>query len=144
MDDKQSLLTQTQLRFIKSLGGRNLSTHTATAYETDIRQFLTWLTENDMTVDSPTQITRTHILDYLSHLAGSGKSGVTRARKLAAIREYCKFLVLEQILPTPLLNILSDLKRSASNGCLGLYPLGGRRVTIKALPTTPLLPHPYG
>jgi hypothetical protein len=99
MDDKQSLLTQTQLRFIKSLGGRNLSIHTATAYQTDIRQFLTWLMENDMTVDSPTQITRTHILDYLSHLAGLGRSGVTRARKLAAIREYCKFLVDEQIIP---------------------------------------------
>jgi len=99
MDDKQSLLTQTQLRFIKSLSGRNLSTHTAIAYQTDIRQFLSFLTENDMTVDSATQITRTHILDYLAHLAGLGRSGVTRARKLAAIREYCKFLVDEQILP---------------------------------------------
>jgi integrase/recombinase XerD len=99
MDDKQSLLTQTQLRFINSLSGRNLSTHTAIAYQTDIRQFLSWLTENDMTVASPTQITRTHILDYLSHLAGLGRSGVTRARKLAAIREYCKFLVDEQLLP---------------------------------------------
>jgi len=100
MDDKQSVLSQTQMRFIKSLSGRNLSTHTATAYQTDIRQFLSFLTENDMTVDSPTQITRTHILDYLSHLAGLGRSGVTRARKLAAIREYCKFLVSEQILST--------------------------------------------
>ncbi len=44
-------------------------------------------------------ITRTHILDYLSHLAGLGRSGVTRSRKLAAIREYCKFLVNEKILP---------------------------------------------
>jgi integrase/recombinase XerD len=94
MDDKQSLLTQTQLGFIKSLGGRNLSTHTATAYQTDIRQFLTWLTENHMTVDSPAQITRTHILDYLSHLAGSGRSGVTRARKLAAIRELLPYSLL--------------------------------------------------
>ena len=98
MDNKQSVLTHSHLRFIKSLSGRNLSTHTATAYQTDIRQFLSFLTENDMTVDSPTQITRTHILDYLSHLAGLGRSGVTRARKLAAIREYCKFLVDEQIL----------------------------------------------
>src|SRR5437868_2420923 len=41
---------------------------------------------------------RTHILDYLSHLAGLGRSGVTRTRKLAAIREYCKFLVNEKLL----------------------------------------------
>ena len=85
MDDKQSLLSQTQMHFIKSLNARNVSPHTATACQTDVRQFLTWLRENDMTVDSPTQITRTHILDYLSHLAGLGRSGVTKARKLAAI-----------------------------------------------------------
>jgi site-specific recombinase XerD len=95
--------TQTQLstsltHYIKSLSGRNLSTHTATAYQTDIGQFLSFLTETDVTVDSPVQITRTHILEYLSHLAGLGRSGVTRARKLAAIREYCKFLVSERIL----------------------------------------------
>ena len=111
MDDKQSILTYSHLRFIKSLSGRNLSTHTATAYQTDIRQFLSFLTENDMTVDSPTQITRTHILDYLSHLAGLGRSGVTRARKLAAIREYCKFLVDEQVLSiSPTENIVRPKK----------------------------------
>jgi integrase/recombinase XerC len=99
MDNEQSLLTHSQTQFIKSLSGRNLSAHTATAYQTDIRQFLTWLSENDMTVGSPTQITRTHILDYLTHLAELGRSGVTRARKLAAIREYCKFLVDAEILP---------------------------------------------
>ena len=86
-------------RFLTSLTGRNLSSHTGTAYRTDLMQFLTWLTENDISVTSPEQITRTHILDYLSHLAGLGRSGVTRTRKLAAIREYCKFLIAEQLIP---------------------------------------------
>jgi integrase/recombinase XerD len=86
-------LSQTLVRYINSLNGRNLSSHTAVAYQTDITQFLSWLRENDVTVDSPEKITRTHILDYLSHLAGLGRSGVTRARKLASIREYCKFLL---------------------------------------------------
>ena len=90
----QTLLT----RYLNSLKGRNLSEHTSTAYETDLTQFLTWLTENDISVTSPEKITRTHILDYLTHLAGLGRSGVTRTRKLAAIREYCKFLVSEKIL----------------------------------------------
>jgi hypothetical protein len=36
MDNKHSLLSQTQMQFIKSLSGRNLSIHTATAYQTDI------------------------------------------------------------------------------------------------------------
>lgn len=79
MDDKQSALYQTYLRFIKSLSGRNVSQHTVTAYQTDVLQFLTWLTANDGTVASPTHISRTHIIDYLSHLAGLGRSGVTRA-----------------------------------------------------------------
>src|SRR5258708_32653082 len=86
-------------RFLNSLSGRNLSGHTASAYRTDLLQFLTWLSENDISVTSPEKITRTHILDYLSHLANLGRSGVTRSRKLASIREYCKFLVTEKILP---------------------------------------------
>src|SRR2546421_8580994 len=99
-----AMQTQTQLypsltRYLNSLTGRNLSKHTAVAYRSDLLQFLTWLTENDISVRSPEKITRTHILDYLSHLAGLGRSGVTRTRKLASIREYCKFLVNEQLLP---------------------------------------------
>ena len=109
--DTQTQLSTSLTHYIKSLAGRNLSAHTATAYQTDIRQFLAFLTENDVTVDSPTQITRTHILDYLSHLAGLGRSGVTRARKLAAIREYCKFLVSEKILTvSPTENIVRPKK----------------------------------
>jgi len=96
--DTQSLLSQTLAHFIKSLNGRNLSTHTTIAYQTDFTQFHSFPTENDLTVTSPENITRTHILDYLTHLAGLGRSGVSRARKLAAIREYCKFLVDEKLL----------------------------------------------
>src|SRR5438270_4639723 len=102
--DQPAMETQTQLhpsltRYLNSLTGRNLSKHTAVAYRTDLLQFLTWLTENDISVTSPENITRTHILDYLTHLAGLGRSGLTRTRKLAAIREYCKFLVAENVLP---------------------------------------------
>jgi site-specific recombinase XerD len=85
-------------RYLTCLTRRNLSGHTATVYRTDLWQFLTWLTENDISVTRPAHITRTHVIDYLSHLAGLGRSGVTRSRKLAAIREYCKFLVAEQII----------------------------------------------
>src|SRR6266480_1602843 len=95
----QSPLVHTLADYLNSLNGRNLSVHTTIAYQTDITQFLAFLTENDVTVDSPENITRAHILDYLSHLAGLGRSGVTRVRKLAAIREYCKFLVAEHVLP---------------------------------------------
>jgi len=64
-----------------------------------VTQFFTWLAENDITVTAPQHISRSHIIDYLAHLADHGRSGVTRARKLAAIREYCTFLVDENRLP---------------------------------------------
>ena len=105
--DTQSQLYTSLERYLKSLHGRNLSVHTASAYRTDLLQFLSFLTENDISVSSPEKITRTHILDYLSHLAGLGRSGVTRVRKLAAIKEYCKFLVDEKsILLSPAENII--------------------------------------
>src|SRR6266852_8298366 len=106
MDTNTHLATSLS-RYLKSLSGRNLSIHTATAYRTDLLQFLTWISENDVTVDSPEKITRTHILDYLTHLADLSRSGVTRVRKLAAIKEYCKFLVADGTLPSsPVENII--------------------------------------
>ncbi len=105
--DTQTPLSTSLTRFLNSLSGRNLSEHTATAYRTDLLQFLTWVSENDVTVDSPSMLTRTHILDYLTHLADLSRSGVTRVRKLAAIREYCKFLVAEGTLThSPAENII--------------------------------------
>src|SRR6266566_5893478 len=105
--DTQSQLYTSLTRYLNSLSGRNLSEHTASAYRTDLLQFLAFLAENDISVTSPEKITRTHILDYLSHLATLGRSGVTRTRKLAAIREYCKFLVNEKsILSSPAENII--------------------------------------
>src|SRR6266699_582433 len=105
--DTNTQLATSLTRYLNSLSGRNLSIHTATAYRTDLLQFLTWVSENDVTVDSPEKITRTHILDYLTHLADLSRSGVTRVRKLAAIKEYCKFLVDEKSIPSsPTENII--------------------------------------
>ncbi len=78
--------------YLNSLYARNVSSHTITAYHTDLAQFFTWIAETDITVTQPAQITRSHIIEYLAHLASVGRSGVTRARKLASIREYAKFL----------------------------------------------------
>src|SRR3989442_1489158 len=106
MDTTTQLYTSLT-HYLNSLSGRNLSIHTSKAYRTDLLQFLMWLAENDVTVDSPEKITRSHILDYLSHLAGLGRSGVTRSRKLAAIKEYCKFLVNGQLIArSPVENIV--------------------------------------
>ncbi len=92
-------LTTTLTRYLTSLQARNMSQHTITAYRTDVRQFFTWLAQNDVTVTTPHHITRFHIIDFLSHLADQGCSGVTRVRKLAALRQYCQFLVDEDRIP---------------------------------------------
>jgi len=85
--------------FLNSLTARNVSQHTRIAYQTDLTQFFTWLLENDITVSAPIHVSRGHIIEYLAFLAQQGRSGVTRARKLAAIREYFKYLVAEKLLP---------------------------------------------
>jgi site-specific recombinase XerD len=85
-------------QFIRSLAGQNKSVHTARAYETDITQFLSWVRSIDITVTFPDQVTRSHITDYLSHLSDQGRTGVTRARKLASLREFFKFLMASQVI----------------------------------------------
>jgi site-specific recombinase XerD len=60
MDTQSQLYTSLNV-YLKSLTGRNLREHTATAYRTDLLQFLTWLTENDISVTSPEKITRSAI-----------------------------------------------------------------------------------
>lgn len=80
-------------RFVRALEGRNRSPATIRAYKTDIGQFAGWLNENTY---APTadRVERGDLTDYLAHLGRRGLSGVSRARKLAALREY--FLYMEE------------------------------------------------
>jgi integrase/recombinase XerC len=99
--DTQSELFTSLIRYCNYLAGRNVSEHTIIAYRTDLSQFFRFLNENDITASQPAKISATHISDFLSYLSGLGRSGVTRVRKLAAIREYLKYLVdVEKILPS--------------------------------------------
>ncbi len=84
---------QTLARFLCSLGGSNRSQATITAYRTDVQQFVAFLRETNLTMQSPTDVRKADLSEYLGHLGARGLSGVTRARKLAAIREYFRFLV---------------------------------------------------
>jgi site-specific recombinase XerD len=94
-------LDQSLTRYITYLAGRNVSELTITAYRIDLSQFFSYLRVNAFTdVDHPGKITATHISDFLSFLAGLGRSGVTRVRKLSAIREYLKYMIdVERLLP---------------------------------------------
>lgn len=86
--------------FLGSLSGRNLSSLTQQAYETDLEQFLAHLVATNSLLNQIVDVTREDITDYLSHLAQQGRSGVTRARKLAAIKELFKFLEENRMLPS--------------------------------------------
>lgn len=79
--------------FLRALDGRNRSAGTVRAYRTDVSQFTAWLSENNITVHGPADVTRADLTEYLAHLARRGVSGVSRARKLAAIREFFRHLV---------------------------------------------------
>jgi integrase/recombinase XerC len=92
--------------FLRSLAGKNRSAATVRAYQTDIYQFITWLHENNMVVLSPTQVQRADITEYLAFLAERRLSGVSRARKVAALREYFRYLVDHgQLQASPMIGI---------------------------------------
>lgn len=78
--------------YLRSLAGANKSASTIVAYRTDLQQFLDFLVETNIAVAEPADITRQDVAEYLNVLADQGRSGLTRARKLAAIREFFRFL----------------------------------------------------
>src|SRR6266436_3764100 len=94
---QQTTFQQNVLSFLGELEGGNKSALTLTAYKTDLTQFFQWLSENDMTVTISGQVTRAHVNEYLAYLSSLGRSGVTRARKLAALKSFFTYLKDENV-----------------------------------------------
>jgi integrase/recombinase XerC len=84
--------------YLRSRAGRNRSGATLVAYRNDIGQFVAWLRETNAVAETPDGVERLDITEYLGHLADRQLSGVSRARKLAAIREYFRFALAEGLL----------------------------------------------
>ena len=78
--------------FLDALLGKNRSGVTLRAYRTDVRQLITFLHENNVAITGVADVGKVDILEYLSWLAKKGLTGIARARKLAAIREYFRYL----------------------------------------------------
>jgi site-specific recombinase XerD len=78
--------------FLRTLEGRNRSAATLVAYQADIRQFASFLTDTNVFAAELERITRADVSEFLAWLSDRNVSGVSRARKLAALREFFRYL----------------------------------------------------
>jgi site-specific recombinase XerD len=90
--------TQSLQLFLRALQGQNYSPKTLRAYGDDLTQFLAWVEKNRVDWDSPTRFSRGDIEGFMQSLAAQRMTGVTRVRKLAAIRKHFTFLEENSIL----------------------------------------------
>jgi integrase/recombinase XerC len=81
-------------RFIRVQQGRNRSLQTLRAYRCDLTQLAGWLHDENKFLVDPAEVTTDDLHDFLAALAHRGVSGASRARKLAAIREFYRSLRL--------------------------------------------------
>jgi integrase/recombinase XerC len=84
--------------FLRAMEGKNRSAATIRAYRTDVLQFIIWLHQNDLTMINPEHVEKIDITQYLAFLADRRVTGVSRARKIAALREYFKFCLDHEII----------------------------------------------
>jgi site-specific recombinase XerD len=85
--------------FLNALSGKNRSAATIRAYQTDIAQFIEFLHANNVSIQTPADVEKVDVVEYLSSLAKRELTGIARARKMSAIREYFRFLVGIGVIP---------------------------------------------
>jgi integrase/recombinase XerC len=97
--------------FMTALRGQNYSPKTLRAYGDDLQQFLVWVGENRVDWDTPKRFGRADIEGFMSYLAGQQMTGVTRVRKLAALRKYFTFLEENRIISGNPANTVKGARR---------------------------------
>jgi site-specific recombinase XerD len=85
-------LEQGQQVFLNALAGNNFSGESVRAYSADITQFIAFLQSIRVDWNNPKKLERLDIVGFMNRLAGLKRSGTTRARKLASLRHFLKFL----------------------------------------------------
>jgi site-specific recombinase XerD len=78
--------------FLNALSGNNFSGESVRAYSADITQFIEYLQSVRVDWNNPKKLERLDIVGFMNRLAGMKRSGTTRARKLASLRHFLKFL----------------------------------------------------
>jgi integrase/recombinase XerC len=76
---------------------RNSSPNTIRSYESDLRQFLQFLTPTGVAMPAPRDVTHLMIREFMSHMHDLNLEKSSIARKLAAIRSFFKYAVREGI-----------------------------------------------
>jgi integrase/recombinase XerC len=103
--------TQSLALFKTALLGQNYSPKTLRAYSDDLKQFIQWVGENRVDWENPRRFTRADIEGFMSYLAGQQMTGVTRVRKLAAIRKFFTFLTENNIIAGNPANTVKGARR---------------------------------
>jgi len=85
-------------RFVLAQEGRNRSQQTIKAYRIDLQQLAAWLHEDNPLLEDPTEVTTDDLIEFMAHLSHIGLTGVSRARKLAAIREFFRYLLITDVI----------------------------------------------
>src|ERR687884_172690 len=78
--------------FLNALSGKNRSAATIRAYQTDILRFIAFLHANNVSIHTPAEVQKIDVMEYLSACAKRELTGIARARKLSALREFFRFL----------------------------------------------------
>src|SRR5919206_3981554 len=103
--------TQSLALFLRALQGQNYSSKTLRTYGDDLHQFLAWVEKNRVDWDIPTCFSRADIEGFMQYLAAQRMTGVTRVRKLAAIRKFLTFLEKSSILATNPAHTMKSARR---------------------------------
>jgi integrase/recombinase XerC len=103
--------TQSLALFQTALLGQNYSPKTLRAYSDDLKQFVQWVEENRVDWENPRRFTRADVEGFMSYLAGQQMTGVTRVRKLAAIRKFFTFLTENNIIAGNPANTVKGARR---------------------------------
>src|SRR5687767_7038354 len=107
----QMTTTQSLEIFLRALQGQNFSPKTLRAYGDDLTQFMSFVKNNRVDWDTPTRFDRADIEGFMQYLASQRRSGVTRVRKLAAIRKFFTFLEENKILAANPANAVKGARR---------------------------------
>lgn len=74
---------------------KGLSKNTIISYERDLKHYLQHLQHREQ-LQSLNEVSRVHIVQFLGHLSGEGKSAKTLARHIASVRAFHQFLLREK------------------------------------------------